>query len=412
MCLLLTLIVLPFILFFKLSFSISFNIVDLAIISFSWINFSIRLTLKVIKFIIGNSRVVTRFFCNVMQRYLFFYQVFFFLPHLRLYLLTCGDIESNPGQGNNSAQYLSICHWNLNGLASHDFIKISLIEAFNSVQNFDIICISETFLDSTYLPDDPKLSLQGYAMIRSDHPSNTKRGGVCIFYKEHLPFVNRTDLSFVDECLVGEINYKNSKCFVSCFYRSPNQTEDEFNNFIFGFDKTCSSIALENHVSSIILGDFNAKCTNWWSNGVNDKHGLELFNSSSLQGYSQVISEPTNFQPNSSPSCIDLIFTNEPNLFIESGVHASLSNTCHHQIIYAKISFKIYNPPSYYREVWHYSDAQTNSIQSSINNFDWKNAFRNLSINDQVDIFTNNLFNIFRNFIPHENVQTKRSSVD
>ena len=273
------------------------------------------------------------------------------------------------------------------------------------MQNFDIICISETFLDSTYLSDDPRLSLQGYAMIRSDHPSDTKRGGVCMFYKEHLPLVNRTDLSFVNECLVGEINYKNSKCFVSCFYRSPSQTEDEFDDFISGFERTCSSIALEAPLSSFILGDFNAKCTNWWPKGVDNAYGLELFNSSTLQGYSQVISEPTNFQPNSSPSCIDLIFTDQPNLIIESGVQATLSNTCHHQIIYAKISFKIYNPPSYKREVWHYNDAQINSIQGSIANFDWKKAFENLSVNEQVELFTTTLFNIFRNFIPHENLK-------
>ena len=192
---------------------------------------------------------------------------------------------------------------------------------------------------------------------------------------------------------------------MSCFYRSPSQTEDEFDNFISGFERTCSSIALEAPLSSFILGDFNAKCTNWWPKGVNNAYGLELFNSSTLQGYSQVISEPTNFQPNSNPSCIDLIFTDQPNLIIESGVQATLSNTCHHQIIYAKISFKIYNPPSYKREVWHYNDAQINSIQGSIANFDWKKAFENLSVNEQVELFTTTLFNIFRNFIPHENLK-------
>ena len=31
-----------------------------------------------------------------------------------------------------------------------------------------------------------KALLEGYNLIRSDHPSNTKRGGVCIYYKESL----------------------------------------------------------------------------------------------------------------------------------------------------------------------------------------------------------------------------------
>ena len=80
-------------------------------------------------------------------------------------------------------------------------IKISISEAYITVHDFDIICVSETFLDSSYSNDDPKLSIQGYAILRSDHPSNTKRGGVCIYYKEHLPFVRRDHIANLDECM-------------------------------------------------------------------------------------------------------------------------------------------------------------------------------------------------------------------
>ena len=354
-----------------------------------------------------NHKGILKFLRNFALHCYFFFQICIFLPFIRHQLIVCGDIESNPGPVNFPNQNLTICHWNLNGIAAHNFVKISLLEAYNALHNFDVICISETYLDSDYLIDDPRLLLQGYAMVRSDHPSNTKRGGVCMFYKEHLPFVNRTDLASIGECLVGEIRYKNSKCFVSCFYRSPNQTEDELSNFISCFDQTCSSIALENPISSFILGDFNAKCTNWWPNGTNNVSGLELYNLSTLLGYSQVINEPTNLQPNSSPSCIDLIFTDQPNLISESGVHPTLSSTCHHQIIYAKISFKVYFPPPYNRDVWHYKDAQINMIRQSIARFDWKNAFGNLSINDQVELFNTTMFNIFRNFIPHETIKCK-----
>ena len=87
-------------------------------------------------------------------------------------------------------------------------------------------------------------------MIRSDHPSNTKRGVVCIYYKEHLPFVRRDDITFLDECLVGEIKIKNSKCFITCVYRSPSQTADELDIFLSGLEQICSSIVLESPVCS------------------------------------------------------------------------------------------------------------------------------------------------------------------
>ena len=93
-------------------------------------------------------------------------------------------------------------------------------------------------------------------MIRSDHPSDTKRGCVCIFYKEHLPFVWRRDITFLDECIVGEIKKNNKKCFITCLYRSPNQTIDEVDNFLTGFEKICSSIALESSSYSVVIDAF------------------------------------------------------------------------------------------------------------------------------------------------------------
>ena len=76
-----------------------------------------------------------------------------------------GDIERNPGPENVHNQNLSLCHWNLNGITANNFIKLSLLEAYNTIHNFDLICISETFLDSNYSDDDQRLRLQGYDMI-------------------------------------------------------------------------------------------------------------------------------------------------------------------------------------------------------------------------------------------------------
>ena len=142
-------------------------------------------------------------FAKLIAQYNLFLQLFTFLHIIRLTLIVSGDIESNPGPEILYNQNLSLCHWNLNGIAANNFAKISLLEAYNTIHNFDLICISETFLDSDYSSDDQRLSLQGYAMIRSDHPSNTKRGGVCIYYKEHLPFIRRNDITSLDECIVG-----------------------------------------------------------------------------------------------------------------------------------------------------------------------------------------------------------------
>ena len=55
-----------------------------------------------------------------------------------------------------------------------------------NVNDLDIVCLSETFLDSSIPIDDNRLSIPGYSVMRADYPSNTKRDGVCSYYKEHL----------------------------------------------------------------------------------------------------------------------------------------------------------------------------------------------------------------------------------
>ena len=109
--------------------------------------------------------------------------IMFFINNFKHLLLLSGDIEVNPGPKRSSN--IKFCHWNLNGLAAHDFIKVPLIEAFITTSNIDIVCLSETFLDSTIPGDDVNIQINAYSLLRVDHPNNIKCGGVCIYLKNH-----------------------------------------------------------------------------------------------------------------------------------------------------------------------------------------------------------------------------------
>lgn len=66
-----------------------------------------------------------------------------------------------------------------------DCSKLFLLKAHIPVPKFDIICLSETYLDIVPLNDE-KLEISLYALVRSDHPPNTKHGGDCLYYKNYL----------------------------------------------------------------------------------------------------------------------------------------------------------------------------------------------------------------------------------
>ena len=69
---------------------------------------------------------------------------------------------------------------------------------------------------------------------------------------------------------------KRSKCFISCIYCSPSDVDEEIDAFCQKFESICANIALENPISSFILGDFNAKSTNWSQPGGSNVCGLLL----------------------------------------------------------------------------------------------------------------------------------------
>ena len=259
------------------------------------------------------------------------------LVYIFIFLQCHGDIEPNPGPKKLKANYLSVYHWNLNSLSAHNFTKLTQLKAYNSIYKYDFICLSETYLDSS-TPDN-LIEIDGYKLIRADHPDNIKRGGVCIYYKESLP-VRVISTPYYKEALLLELTHNNKKVMVSVIYRSPSQTNDEFDAFLSNLQLLLNDINYRKPSSSVVAGDFNSRCSSWWSNDINTTEGLKLFLLTSANGFSQIIHDPTHIQANSS-SCIDLVFTDQPNLSVNSGVHASLHPNCHHQIVHS--SFNLNN---------------------------------------------------------------------
>ena len=137
------------------------------------------------------------------------------------------------------------------------------------------------------------------------------------------------------------MSYNNKKVMVSVIYRSPSQTNDEFDTFLSNFQMLLNDISNHKPSLSVVTGDFNSRCSSWWSNDINTTEGLKLLSLTSSNGFTQLIHEPTHIQANSS-SCIDLVFTDQPNLSVNSGVHASLHPNCHHQITHSNFNLNIY----------------------------------------------------------------------
>ena len=184
--------------------------------------------------------------------------------------------------------------------------------------------------------------------MRSDHPSNKKRGGVCIYYKSYLP-LRIIDIDYLNECVRFELLVGDTLCNFITLYRSPSQSQDLFEPFEENFELYLESAVQNNPFLVVLRGDFNAKSSNWCKHDITTTEGKVIEHISSQFGLHQLINGPTHILESS--SCIDVIFTSQPNLITESGVHPSLHPNSHHQIIFAKFNLEIHYPPPYFRDV-------------------------------------------------------------
>ena len=147
--------------------------------------------------------------------------------------------------------------------------------------------MSETYLHSLIPSDYVCVDLEGYKLIRADHPNNVKRGGVCIYYKES-PSVRVIDLPYLQEALLLELNDQNKKIYISSLYGSPSQNSEEFESFLTNFEHLLSNINARKPSVSVILGDFNVRSTSWWSNDIDSLEGRKLFSLSTSNGFHQI----------------------------------------------------------------------------------------------------------------------------
>ena len=107
----------------------------------------------------------------------------FLAAFFSLLLLQHGDVKINSGPKKKEAIFFSCFHWNVNRILAHN--KLSLLETYKTTHKCDILCISETYLDSS-ISVNTTLSLPGDNIVQSDHPNNVVWDGVYLYYKEKL----------------------------------------------------------------------------------------------------------------------------------------------------------------------------------------------------------------------------------
>ena len=127
----------------------------------------------------------------------------------------------------------------------------------------DSTCLSETYLEFSILIDDDNLKISGYDLSGADHPSNTKQGGVCIYYGNSLP-LKILGVPYLQECDNFKIWIGGKLCKFLSLYRLPSQWQDDFEAFAINFELNIDIATTSNPFLTVNIGDFNTGSNLWF----------------------------------------------------------------------------------------------------------------------------------------------------
>ena len=320
-----------------------------------------------------------------------------------LVLMSCGDIEQNPGPSNLSTlsenssstacsfdftRGLSIVHYNVQSIRS----KVDILTA--ELLNFDIILLSETWLNDSITSDE--IAIVSF-QIPERKDRNDGYGGVAVYVKDSVHYIRRRDLEIQSlECIWIEAKLGKTKLLVSVFYRPP--TSD---NQYFQLIENSISLAVETNIKDIIImGDLNY-------NMLDAQRGHKINSLCQQLSLSQLITEPTHFTEHSS-SLIDLVIASAENNILSCGVMDSFldQDIRFHCPVFALYRVSKPNARTFTRKIWKYNECDFTTLHEKAMLVDWS-AISSEDVDEYTCNFTNALLEVVGQSIPSKSVRIR-----
>ena len=229
----------------------------------------------------------------------------------------------NGKKKNSRSKCLTLCHVNVRSLSAPTrLVDLEILCANNSV---DILCLSETWLSPSH--SSSTLKLHGFQpLFRRDRPCGS-HGDVGIYVRNSLsvtPLPLPPAINIECLCLCIHLT-RRTKMNVIVGYRAPSSPPEPFFTQL---DEVVSHVQGQSNTPLCVLGDFNAKHSDWLpsqSTTAAGKHAMDFCITNNLV---QTVTEPTYGLHTSHPSTLDLILLNKPHLLDHCYVLPPVADHC------------------------------------------------------------------------------------
>lgn len=292
-------------------------------------------------------------------------------------------------------EFLNICHVNVQSLIARNFTKFHELKQTFVDSKIDIICFTETWLNSTI--SDRMISIDGYKLVRNDR--NRQGGGVCMYMRNNLSYkvVSMSSSSSNDfsgtEYLNVEIKVGYDKVLLGVVYNPPNtDCTDVLNDILEN-----STI---NYECSFFVGDFN---TDLLRSSSRSRRFSEMLDAMS---YTCINSQPTFFHQTGC-SLLDLLITDAPDVVVKQD-QVSMSGVSNHDLVFCslRLSFNKTDNNVRYRD---YVNFDSGALLEGFYSVDWNVFFQMDDPNDMLNFINYHFLMLHDEFIPLRRKKKQRT---
>ena len=299
---------------------------------------------------------------------------------ISILLLLASDIEQNPGPPNFLSD-LSVLHLNIRSIRN----KMEYI--IDNFLDFDILCFSETHLDTQIATESLLLSDSFDIPYRKDRTNHG--GGLLVYLNSELIHHRRHDLEmFCEESVWVEIKMNNFSYLLGLFYSPRTADNSFFNNLSLNIEK-----AYEFSKSLVIVGDLNEDLLNPNFHNLKD---LLLINS-----MQNSISDPTRQH-----AILDPIIIPEDLPFLDSGTISIPSEISDHKATFIRFPSQYECQKSFERQIWIYKNANFEQLKQMIINHDWS-SLNEGSVSEAFVNFTFSFLKLVKICIPSKRITVR-----
>lgn len=244
--------------------------------------------------------------------------------------------------------------------------------------------LSETWL--TPLLPDGLYSLTGYTLLRRDRVDR-RGGGVCVYVSDHILSNFRVSPVSFDACgieaLFCEISNKDVSFVLGCVYRPPSSSVGDVQHLTDFISNLASR-----HEKTFVFGDFNMPDIHWpletgRSHGPSSQLMVDLLIDSHLI---QMVSQPTRYRCDQSPSLLDLIISSDDNSLTNLEYLDPIGTSDH---LTLRVKLQICFIPQKRTVSLSRTEFNYEAISRSLSNLDWKTILSNASVSENWDRFKN-----------------------